>query len=80
MTEGAMPPNIPKFSDMQMGAIMSACGPIHVRDRSDFLTDVGRQIQGRENLTHGELIAILQFLQRQYLADEPVAIGSKWSG
>jgi hypothetical protein len=74
-----MPPKVASFTNNQMAAITDAARPLHPHDRASFVTDAHNLLYQRENLSRGELIRVLQELQRQYLRDEPVSYGSKWS-
>ena len=74
-----MPPKTASFTDDQMSAITDAARPLHPHDRASFVTDAHNVLRQRAGLTPGELVRVLQDLQRQYLRDEPVNYGSKWS-
>jgi hypothetical protein len=75
-----MPPKeIAGFSDDQMAAITDAARPLHPHDRGAFVTDAHNLLRQRPAVSRGEMIRVLQELQRQYLRDEPVNYGSKWS-
>jgi hypothetical protein len=74
-----MPPKVASFTDDQMAAITDAARPLHPHDRASFVTAAHDLLGQRASLSRGELIRVLQDLQRQYLRDEPVSYGSKWS-
>jgi hypothetical protein len=74
-----MPPKVASFTNNQMAAITDAARPLHPHDRASFVTDAHNLLRQRPAVSRGEMIRVLQDLQKQYLADEPVHYGSKWS-
>jgi hypothetical protein len=74
-----MPPKVVNFTDVKMSVITDAARPLHPRDRGDFIVDAHNLLRQRPAVSRAEMIRVLQDLQRQYLADEPVHYASKWS-